>query len=119
MAALKPFYTNKRLTDQETVIEFVGEFDLSHASALQEEISSYLDEKERKLTFDLKELKYIDSTGIGLLITVAKARAEAGGDFGVRNIPSLVRRLFDIAGVSRILKASGGYHDSERKENPS
>lgn len=106
MVMIKSFRTIKQLSENAVTFLFIGEFDLSRACELQSELDPYLQERDRKLIFDFKELRYIDSTGIGILITVIKARAEIGAAFEIRHIPPHIERLFQIAGISRFLKVS-------------
>ncbi|MDF2926111.1 MAG: anti-sigma factor antagonist [Paenibacillaceae bacterium] len=100
---IKSFRTVKQISDKAVTFSFIGEFDLSRACELQGELDSYLQERQRDLIFDFKELRYIDSTGIGILITVIKARAEINAGFEILHIPPHIERLFDIAGISRFL----------------
>lgn len=104
MSMIKSFRTIKQHSGTAITFLFIGEFDLSRACELQSELDTYLYEKERTLIFDFKDLRYIDSTGIGILITVIKARAEINAGFEIRNTPAHISRLFDIAGISRFLK---------------
>jgi anti-sigma B factor antagonist len=104
VSMIKSFRTIKQISGNAVTFQFIGEFDLSRACELQSELDPYLYERERSLIFDFKELRYIDSTGIGIIITVIKARGEVNAGFEIINIPSHINRLFDIAGISKFLK---------------
>ena len=50
----------------------------------------------KKVVFDLLELKYIDSTGIGLVISVAKQLRAKGGDLAFFNVNPVVLEIFNL-----------------------
>ena len=56
-----------------------------------------MDNKEQDLVINMKELKYIDSTGIGILLSVLKARHGMEARFEVQEVPAQIQKLFDIA----------------------
>lgn len=103
VSMIKSFRLVKHMSENSVTFVFIGEFDLSRACELQGELDPYLYEPDRKLVFDFKDLRYIDSTGIGIILVVIKARAEIKAGFEIRNIPSHINRLFDIAGISKFL----------------
>lgn len=103
VSMIKSFRLVKHMSENSVTFVFIGEFDLSRAFELQGELDPYLYEPDRKLVFDFKDLRYIDSTGIGIILVVIKARNEINAGFEIRNIPSHINRLFDIAGISKFL----------------
>ena len=50
----------------------------------------------KKVVFDLSELKYIDSTGIGLVISVAKQLRAKGGDLAFFNVNPSILEIFNL-----------------------
>jgi len=49
-----------------------------------------------KAAFDLADLKYIDSTGIGLFISVAKQVRAKGGDLVFLNVNPAILEIFNL-----------------------
>ncbi|GAA3409874.1 hypothetical protein GCM10020370_51860 [Paenibacillus hodogayensis] len=62
---------------------------------------------DRILTLNLQELRYIDSTGIGILISVLKARHARNGSFTVEAVPAHIKKLFDMTGITPFLNQGG------------
>ncbi|MDR6882850.1 STAS domain-containing protein [Bacillus sp. 3255] len=117
---IRKFTVYKQTNDKENIIYLSGELDLSAASELAAVLDSVVSQKDQQLTLDLKELRYIDSTGIGMFVSVLKVRAAMGAPFRIQHIPSRIGRLFEITGVARYfvngelqLQTQG---QSERKE---
>lgn len=106
---IEKFVIDQQENDKEYVVYLNGELDLSVAPQLRSALESVVNQVEKTLILNLKGLKYIDSTGIGIIISVLKIRDELNAPFTVREIPSSIKRLFDLTGISEFLK--------ETKEN--
>ncbi|MEF3305197.1 STAS domain-containing protein [Paenibacillus sp. GYB003] len=83
-----------------------GELDLEAASQMRAVMEPLVELCDRILTLNLQELRYIDSTGIGILISVLKARHARNGAFTVEAIPSHIKKLFDMTGITPFLNSS-------------
>lgn len=97
-----------QIIQEETKTEYIfllqGELDLSVATQLRAALEPVVHKTNKALVLNLEHLKYIDSTGIGIIISIMKIRDEINTDFFVRSIPAVIKRLFDLTGVSRFLK---------------
>jgi anti-sigma B factor antagonist len=113
----KKFYLSKEVRNTEIVVHLNGELDLSVAPELREEMDPYVTQTGRALTLNLKNLKYIDSTGIGILITMLKTRDSLNVPFHVIEVPAKIQRLFDITGISKYLVPEMNQAEMERKED--
>ena len=54
---------------------------------------------------DLSELQFMDSTGLRVLLRARAAAEEGHWEIVLRNVPSNIRRLFDMTGVHEALPA--------------
>jgi anti-sigma B factor antagonist len=61
------------------IIALAGPLDLPIIAGLKERIAAYLMQQPARLVVDIKEVSYIDSSGIGLLIFIAKLASEFKG----------------------------------------
>jgi anti-sigma B factor antagonist len=111
------FYVIKDVRGNEIVISLNGELDLSAAPDLRAELEPYVNQTSRGLTLNLKNLKYIDSTGIGILISMLKSRDALNAPFQVVEVPAKIQRLFDITGISKYLTPEFEQAPEERKED--
>lgn len=87
----------------QTIVFVSGELDLEVASQMRAAMEPLMELSDRRLTLDLRDLKYIDSTGIGILISVVKARHARNAPFDVEHVPSNIRKLFDMTGITPFL----------------
>ena len=56
------------------------------------------------MTVDLAEVTFMDSTGLTALMDARRQADNNGWSFSVRRPSSAVRRVFDLAGVGRLLE---------------
>ncbi len=53
-------------------------------------------EETRNLIMDFSHVDYIDSSGLGFLVTMRKAMENKGGTLILRNVPQVVRQLLTL-----------------------
>lgn len=80
--------------------------ELDHRAA--EEIRAELDEllknrSIRRLVLDLGRLKFMDSSGIGLIIGRYKLMARRGGSVSIVNADARMDRIFRMAGLYQLV----------------
>ncbi|WP_443623127.1 STAS domain-containing protein [Cellulomonas fengjieae] len=63
----------------QTVVEVAGEIDVSTADVLRDRLTELLDRDRTDLVIDLREVRFMDSTGLGLLVGTLKKVRLAGG----------------------------------------
>jgi len=99
------------------VLALAGELDLHNAETLAAEIARTEVTAGGSLTIDLRELTFIDSTGIALLVSVFR-RFNAGAA-RLHLLPShseAVRRVMELTGLDRTLPFVELRRPAERPE---
>ena len=88
---------------QQVRIALDGELDLSSALTFDEEIRRAEERNPRTIVIDLSSLKFLDSTGLRLIMS-AHARAKTRGHrLAIVEGTWAVQRIFRLAGVNRRL----------------
>jgi stage II sporulation protein AA (anti-sigma F factor antagonist) len=90
--------------DGERVIRLRGELDIESAPDLERVLLRSRPAGER-VVVDLAELKFMDSTGLRVLLRARAAADEGRWEINLRNVPPTIRRLFDMTGVHAALPA--------------
>ncbi|MCD1261205.1 STAS domain-containing protein [Paenibacillus athensensis] len=116
MNTLRKFYIFKESDETENKVYLSGELDLFAAPELAATVETLVADEDRALVLDLRELKYIDSTGIGILVSMLKARAGMKRPFHIQHIPNHIRRLLDLTGVGRYLTGSFNTNTQLKRE---
>jgi anti-anti-sigma factor len=90
--------------DGEHVIRLRGELDIESAPDLERVLLRSRPAHQR-VVLDLAELKFMDSTGLRVLLRARAAADEGRWEISMRNVPPTIRRLFDMTGVHAALPA--------------
>lgn len=92
------------VVDKTMIIQFDGELDHHTAQEIREEIDREIEVKGIKnLIFDLSNLKFMDSSGIGVVIGRYKLINKKGGKVAVINVNPHVDKIFHMSGMFKII----------------
>jgi anti-sigma B factor antagonist len=97
------FQIEQTETNDSYILSLSGELDLSVVTQLRAALEPVMERTDRALVLNLRDLKYIDSTGIGIIVSVLKYRDGINASLSVQEIPPTIQRLFDLTGISGYL----------------
>lgn len=100
---VEQFQIDQEETKDAYVLYVSGDLDLSVVPQLRSALEPVVNQSDKGLILNLKNLKYIDSTGIGIIVSVLKIRDGLKATFIVQDIPPNIKRLFDLTGISGYL----------------
>jgi anti-sigma B factor antagonist len=89
-----------RSQGQATIIAVSGELDLASSPALQEELDRVSASGTEMLIIDLRELDFMDSTGLSVLVRAHQRAEEQGRRLAMVKGPQQVQRLLSLTGVA-------------------
>jgi anti-anti-sigma factor len=92
------FSVTRRRADGAVVVVPVGEIDLATVDALQAEVDAAADEAEL-VVLDLREVSFIDSAGLRLVVHSSRSLETGGGTLAVVRGSREVQRVFDLVGL--------------------
>ena len=93
-----------------SVVDVVGRITLGEgASALRETIRGLVAKEQKKILLNLGEVSYIDSSGIGELVSGFTSVANQGGQLKLLNLTKRVRDLLQITKLYTVFEV----HDDE------
>lgn len=95
---------NKEEISGSTVITFSGDFDAHAASEARPELEELLNQSGLKLVINLEHLKFIDSTGIGLLVYLFKKLSSNGGKLGLAGASGQPAELIKVLKVDQVIR---------------
>jgi anti-sigma B factor antagonist len=76
-----------------------GEIDVATAPQLRELLHDLVQRGSKQIVLDCRELRFLDSSGIGLLVATSK-RLGDGGSVVVDSPPDHVRKVLELTGVA-------------------
>lgn len=107
MAEMPQFECRVTRGERGAVCALRGEFDLMTAPRLQEELGPFLaDAGIQSLTFDLAELRFVDSSGLQTLIDFRRELDARGATMAVVRPQRTVRMVLRMMGLENVLEAS-------------
>lgn len=87
------------------VIRLVGELDHHTAELLRSKVEKTIDEQGiQHILLNLKDLSFMDSSGLGVILGRYKRISQLGGQMIVCSISPNIYRLFELSGMFKILK---------------
>jgi anti-sigma B factor antagonist len=85
-----------------TVVEVSGEIDVYTASVLRERLASLIDEGRTDLVVDLTPVRFMDSTGLGVLVGVLKKVRGHGGRLQLVIDSERLLKVFRITALTQV-----------------
>ena len=96
---------NKTTEGSKTTLALEGRLDTNTAPQLEDEIKANI-EGVTELVFDLKELVYVSSAGLRVLLSAQKIMNKQGS-MVIRNANEEVMEIFEVTGFVDILSIEG------------
>jgi anti-anti-sigma factor len=87
-----------------------GEVDVASAPQVRADLRIILNASESHLCVDCTHLTFIDSTGIAVLLEAHRDLEEQGRYMLVSNVPPRPRRVFDVLGLTDLLRYDRSPH---------
>ncbi len=84
------------------VLAVAGEIDVYTAPRLREQLLDLAKADHRTVVVDLSEVSFVDSTGLGVLVSGLKRFREAGGDLRLVVTAPQIVKVFEITGLSTV-----------------
>lgn len=85
-------------------IDIEGErLDAAAAPALKAELEKNLPPRPEKVLVDISGVRFLDSTGLGVLVSLLKMMA-GGGTLAIAGAQPVVQRLFKLTGMDRVFR---------------
>ena len=93
------------LRHDKLTVRLDGELDHSMAARVRGELDRLIDDaRVRRLVFDVSGLRFMDSSGIGLIIGRYKRVSRRGGSVAVTGQDRRIDRLFQMSGVYHVVE---------------
>ncbi len=92
------------------VVDLTGEIDVYTSPKVKDAITELIDQEHYNLVINLEKVRYIDSTGLGVLIGGLKRVREHGGSVSLVCTNPQIKKIFDITGLVKIF----GIFDDEQ-----
>lgn len=89
-----------------TIIRITGQLIVGNRQELKSLVQEGLDRGERKFLIDCGETGYIDSSGLGALVSLAKKVREQEGELRIAGLNEDLRSLFELTKLDTLFPIS-------------
>ena len=86
------------------IVRLGGRLDLLSAAEFRQRLAQAVAEGNRRLIVDLAEVPFVDSSGLGALISGLKTARLAGGDLRIARPTDQARSLLELTVLDRVLR---------------
>lgn len=91
-------------TDRPNVLPLAGEIDLHLSPTIAAQLKTKLSAKPKHFVVDLSQVRYIDSSGLAVLIEAMQQAASYGGKFSLAGLQESVWPIFEIARLDQVFR---------------
>ncbi|MGH3655312.1 MAG: STAS domain-containing protein, partial [Micromonosporaceae bacterium] len=93
--------TSQRFTETAVVIGLSGDLDLATAPELRTALLEALTERDN-IVVDMSDLRFLDSTGLGVLVRVHKKAKALNGVVAFAAVPGNVVKILEVTCLDRV-----------------
>jgi anti-sigma B factor antagonist len=86
------------------LVRFVGDLDATNVETVIEKTFNLLNDGFVNIVADFEKLRYVNSTGLGILLHFSKSAKEKGGSFKIANVNENVYEIIEIIGATSLLE---------------
>jgi anti-anti-sigma factor len=96
---------HNRKSDSVMVVDLVGKIAIGDGmEQLLETANEFVRQGERNLLFNMSEVSFVDSAGLGVLVKCNNTVVESGGRIKLVNVSSRIRDLLRITNLNRLFE---------------
>ena len=96
----------ERVVDGVTILDMTGRLVLDEGdAAFREHITSLLDRGQMQIVLNLKDVSYIDSAGVGVMVAKYLTVRRAGGDMKLLHLTPRSNRVMTITKLLTVFEA--------------
>ncbi len=87
-----------------TVVDVVGQLIVGNRQELKQKVLDELEGGARRFLVDFTGAAYIDSSGLGILVSLSKKIREAGGELRLSSLNEDLRTLFELTKLDTLFR---------------
>ncbi len=87
-----------------TLIEVEGQLIVGNRQELKQQVLEQLEGGDLKFVIDFSETGYIDSSGLGVLVSLSKKIREQGGELRLSSLNDDLRTLFELTKLDTLFR---------------
>lgn len=95
-----------------SIVDVEGQLIVGNRQELKQKVLDELEGGERKFVVDFANTGYIDSSGLGVLVSLSKKIREQGGELRLANLNEDLRTLFELTKLDTLFRIAGSREEA-------
>ena len=87
-----------------TLVEVEGQLIVGNRQELKQQVLEQFEGGDRKFVIDFANTGYIDSSGLGVLVSLSKKICEQGGELRLSSLNKDLRTLFELTKLDTLFR---------------
>jgi anti-sigma B factor antagonist len=105
-------FTSRKDSTGVLVVEVDGQLIVGNRQEFKQKILDALESGERKFLVDFTQTGYIDSSGLGVLVSLSKKIRDEGGELRLAGLNEDLRTLFELTKLDTLFSISDNAADA-------
>ncbi|MGQ9919923.1 MAG: STAS domain-containing protein, partial [Desulfobacca sp.] len=97
----------EKTSNNDTLLKIQGRLDSLVLKDHKKNRQTLLQEGKIHLVFDMAEVSFMDSSGLGAILAALRAISQAGGDIRIASLQPRVRALFELTRLHQVFQIYG------------
>jgi anti-sigma B factor antagonist len=87
-----------------SIVDVEGEVDVLTAPRFKAALAKIVDAGAENVVVNLQRVRYMDSTGLGVLVSAMKQMRENSGNISLTGLNPYLSKIFEITGLRKVFK---------------
>lgn len=97
-------FLDVRVFDRQVKITLRGKIYVDEATIIREKLFPYMDKGYKQFVFNLCDVDYIDSSGLGVLVALQKRAHLHGGGVVIQGLKGDVKEQFELTRLTNVFE---------------
>lgn len=93
--------------DENLIFYLSGDIDINNVEDFKEKVFNIYEVNKNNIVLDLKDLNYIDSTGLGAIMSIYKKAKDDSNELTILNPKKNIKKLFMITELDTVFNMEG------------
>ncbi len=101
---MQDFKVDVKTVNGDVLVLLTGELDAYHSIEFKEKMIELIKGPGEKILVDMNELSYIDSAGLGALVSLLKRASENSKELRLYGLKGNVKKVFELTRLNMVFK---------------
>ncbi len=101
---MQDFEVTVKILDGDVLTILKGELDAYHSIEFKKKVIESINGDGKNIFLDMNDLSYIDSAGLGALVSLLKRASENAKELKLFGLKGNVKKIFELTRLNRVFK---------------